>query len=590
MSPTKAEILTELKARLDTAFTDPQITDKRHILRELAETESVLSALSPSNSSGGISPGDIAAGVDASTDIDLIKGLLTDIKLELVNSKSIADILIQDSGATPRYFIRQDAIDQTTGTPTITILNLDGTVPSPAPVLPLTPVKAAATNQVVEDLYIAIAAGTGYAIGDSISNVRLLDGGTGTINASLWYNLTSGLTIGSPPPIANIKGYADKVEELLVSIASKGRAIAASSTPVALSTETPIFAVLNADLGSVFTPTLSTDNVSTVGVSIGSDETNYRDRLDVEATIDGTTWRTIMQLPYGYVGMKQVNTAGYKGVRVASKDYVSGNQTVVMQPSIAASAVIEAFAPDATLANINLVKAARLAPAATFFDFPDVIYDSDSIGTPVITRAWGISQTVAVLANSPTGSGTVAVTYQKDLGGLWVDIYKFPVMTEDTLGVFSSVALPQDSLSYRYQIEITGTLTVRLRFFANISNAPAQPVAKTRKVSVFNSINLGIDLPIYGRVRRMIANNRTTNLLFLQIHDKATPVVNGNIPIEIYQLPTATLSFSVADFDNGGTILGAAINPRVAISTTFSVYTAPVSIAAGELHFFAELI
>jgi hypothetical protein len=239
MPQTKSQILAEQQAKLDAAFINPDITDKRHLLAQLAEVQSVMSGNNPTSSGG--TPADITAGIDGSADIDLIKQLLTDIKLELVNSKSIADILIQDSSATPRYFIRQDAIDQSTGTPSTTILNFDGSIPNPVPVLPLVPIKAGATNQVVENLYIATIAGTGYTIGDSLSNVRLLNGETGLIIAIAWYNLTSGSTIASPPPIANLKGYADKVEELLVSIASKlptlGLNTAANSLPVTLPTD-----------------------------------------------------------------------------------------------------------------------------------------------------------------------------------------------------------------------------------------------------------------------------------------------------------------------------------------------------------------
>jgi hypothetical protein len=236
MPQTKAQVLADLQASLDAAFINPDIVDKRHLLGQMFEAQSVLGALNPTGNA--VTPGDVIAGIDGSADIDLIKGLLTDIKLELINSKSIADILIQDYSTPTRYFVRQDVIDQSTGAATVTILNLDGSTPNPAPIQPFQPVKAASNNQVAEDLYIPIIAGTGYAIGDSLSNVRLINGETGLITASLWYNLTSGSTIAVAPPIANLKGYADKVEELLVSIASKlptlGLNTAANSLPVSL--------------------------------------------------------------------------------------------------------------------------------------------------------------------------------------------------------------------------------------------------------------------------------------------------------------------------------------------------------------------
>lgn len=219
MPQTKAQILADRQAQLDAAFINPDITDKRHLLVQLAEVQSAMSANNPASNGG--TPADITAGIDGSVDIDLIKQLLTDIKLELVNSKSIADILIQDSGTTPRYFVRQDSIDQTTGLANPpTILNFDGTVPSPVPVLPLLPIKAGTSNLINEDLYTAEVAGTGYAIGDSIANVRLLNGETGLFVVSSWYNITQRSPIGSAPPIAHLKGYEDKIEELLTAILS----------------------------------------------------------------------------------------------------------------------------------------------------------------------------------------------------------------------------------------------------------------------------------------------------------------------------------------------------------------------------------
>ena len=50
MPLTKAEILADLQAKLNAAFVNPDITDKRHILRELAETQSVMN---PGGSGGG---------------------------------------------------------------------------------------------------------------------------------------------------------------------------------------------------------------------------------------------------------------------------------------------------------------------------------------------------------------------------------------------------------------------------------------------------------------------------------------------------------------------------------------------------------
>jgi hypothetical protein len=198
------------RLKLEAALADPTITDKRHIYKQLQEL--------PTTTTAGSGASDVATGIDGSLDIEAIKSLINDVKTELINTTAIADLLIQDSSTTPRYFIRQDKIDQSTGLPTVAIVNIDGSTPLPAPVLPLSPVKAGSSNLINEDLYTAEVAGTGYAIGDSIANVRLLNGETGLIVVSSWYNITTRSAISSAPPIAHLKGYEDKIEELLTAI------------------------------------------------------------------------------------------------------------------------------------------------------------------------------------------------------------------------------------------------------------------------------------------------------------------------------------------------------------------------------------
>jgi hypothetical protein len=142
------------------------------------------------------------------------------IRLELVNSKSIADTIVQDSSATPRYFVRQDSIDNTTGNSTVAIVNLDGSTPSPAPVLPLMPIKAAGGNVLDENLYSAAVAGVGYAIGEQLSNIRLFDGSTAAVVASSWFNLSTGLTLATAPPIADLIGNKSSGKATVTSLAS----------------------------------------------------------------------------------------------------------------------------------------------------------------------------------------------------------------------------------------------------------------------------------------------------------------------------------------------------------------------------------
>jgi hypothetical protein len=157
-----------------------------------------------------------SSNVDASIRGDLIR-----ILNELSNTKAIGDLLVQDSSATPRFFVRREEVDQTIGTVAIVLTNLDGSAPVSAPVLPIVPAKVATENSLLESWYTAVAAGVGYAAGDSISNVRLIDGSTGSLKATLWYNITQSSTLATAPAIATLKGLNDEIQELLVAIESK---------------------------------------------------------------------------------------------------------------------------------------------------------------------------------------------------------------------------------------------------------------------------------------------------------------------------------------------------------------------------------
>lgn len=104
-----------------------------------------------------------------------------------------------------------------------------------------------------------------------------------------------------------------------------------------------------------------------------------------------------------------------------------------------------------------------------------------------------------------------------------------------------------------------------------------------------NILDTGFDIPLSGRTRRFVSTNLTANLYFVQIHDSATPLISGALPsaAEIYQLPpNATLALTCADLGEYGTVFG--VNPRIALSTTFGVYTPVNAVAAQTISFFIE--
>jgi hypothetical protein len=100
-----------------------------------------------------------------------------------------------NSGA---FFVRRDRIDEGTGTITVQFTLADGTNATPGAGLR----PAASTDrEVAQTLFEVITAGTGYAIGDLVAILTVIDvNAEMQIVATLWRNLTQGTTILPPTP------------------------------------------------------------------------------------------------------------------------------------------------------------------------------------------------------------------------------------------------------------------------------------------------------------------------------------------------------------------------------------------------------
>lgn len=179
------------------------------LAEEIAETEA--------GSSGPVSinPSSIASGIDSSVDIEAIKVSTSssDAKLglilsELQSSKSIADLLVQDSGNPTNFYIRREIYDDTLNVSVVELRNLDGSVASPSPILPVIPVKAKADIEIIETQYVAKVPGSGYSTGDSVIFARAINTETGASPFSVTFNSTTGGTI----PVTNFADF-EEVED-----------------------------------------------------------------------------------------------------------------------------------------------------------------------------------------------------------------------------------------------------------------------------------------------------------------------------------------------------------------------------------------
>jgi hypothetical protein len=200
-----------------------------------------FTALSASGSSS--SPAD-AAAIETATNTAAANTLaaaanvtLGSILGELAKEKSFADLIVQDTAGTA--FIRREVLNSSTNLRTIEIENFDGTVGAPVGVL--LPIKQLRGDSVLERSYYAKVAGVGYLEGQSLSNVRVVDGETKAIANLGWFNVTTQSPIAAPP-VADIAGYEDLLEELVAAILAKlpttlGAKLSSQSLAVTLPTD-----------------------------------------------------------------------------------------------------------------------------------------------------------------------------------------------------------------------------------------------------------------------------------------------------------------------------------------------------------------
>ena len=136
------------------------------------------------------------------------------------SSASIADSLVVDASGAYWYAV----VTYASGTTTISYISLSaGTVGTPSGA-----VAPAATNktlQLIETQYDAIAAGTGYSIGDAIMSVVILNTATSAVTAGAWVNLYTQAII-TAPSFANITKSDQNVK-----ITDSGTKITAAAIP-----------------------------------------------------------------------------------------------------------------------------------------------------------------------------------------------------------------------------------------------------------------------------------------------------------------------------------------------------------------------
>lgn len=90
-------------------------------------------------------------------------------------------------------------------------------------------------------------------------------------------------------------------------------------------------------------------------------------------------------------------------------------------------------------------------------------------------------------------------------------------------------------------------------------------------IETFSDISAGNS----QRIKILTFTNNSANIIFLQIYNKSTSLITGDIPMNglIFRVPAnSTLDKTVADFGEAGILYGT--NTRIGLSSTFGTYTA----------------
>jgi hypothetical protein len=120
-----------------------------------------------------------------------------------------SSVWTDDSGA---YYIQRQNTDPSTGQTTITYTDGQGNPSTPGS--GLKPASAGAMSlSEFASYWVAIAAGTGYVIGDSIAQLNVYNISTSppTQVLTAWININSGVTLTSAPPAAHIEPRANNI-------------------------------------------------------------------------------------------------------------------------------------------------------------------------------------------------------------------------------------------------------------------------------------------------------------------------------------------------------------------------------------------
>lgn len=171
----------------------------------------------------------------------LIATRLLNIYTSLQGQREVAtSVWTDNSGA---YYVRRDIIDESSGTPVITVTFTDEAGAAATPGAGLRPVGGS-DRELTQVLYVATAGGTGYSTGDILARIAILDASVSPPTATaVWFNLTTGAIISTPTG-----GTYEDAGELVGIKGVDGTGIATDANPLPVR-DSPLKTSLEARLG-----------------------------------------------------------------------------------------------------------------------------------------------------------------------------------------------------------------------------------------------------------------------------------------------------------------------------------------------------
>lgn len=302
-------------------YNDPALTNGNSIFGQTTLaglTAGIISGAIESSGGGGgggaaTSPADIGTGIDVSADVDTMITRLTEIRNELREVKSASEFVVVDSGVTPRYFVRTRLYDESTSSFNYSYLNLDGTIPTPAPVTPVQPASITGL-QIVEDSYTSDTLSADYAVGDQVNILRLYKGTS--LEARLFYNVTTQTAFASAPTMSDLNPIEDETVEILKNLyARRNRYSVQMFTAVTNDLVNNYWAIGNTIMltftevsGVVTSNFVNRDNFSMPALAVGA--LGAPDVLTDLQPVEGEVWRLLSNISSSLSNPSDIIAAG----------------------------------------------------------------------------------------------------------------------------------------------------------------------------------------------------------------------------------------------------------------------------------------